>query len=49
MAYAHIVSRTDDRKGLDEELYAPVDGWEAADARLWEVLDSRPTERDGAA
>lgn len=39
MAYAHIVSMTDDRKAVDAELYAPVDGWEAADARLWEVLD----------
>jgi hypothetical protein len=38
IAYAQMVSLTDDRKALDEELYAPVDGWEAADARLWQSL-----------
>jgi len=31
-----------DRKRLDEELYAPAGGWDAAERNLWKVIMSAP-------
>jgi hypothetical protein len=30
------------REKLDEELYAPMGGWDAADQRLWAAVMSAP-------
>lgn len=41
VVYARLAAQCldgEDRKRLDEELYAPMGGWEAAEQRLWAAI-----------
>lgn len=41
VVYAHLAAGLDaeGREKLDEQLEAPVEGWEAVEARLWRRFD----------
>jgi hypothetical protein len=47
VVYARLVSgcgSEDDRAQLDRELYAPLGGWEQAEANLWRNIAAAPGE-----
>lgn len=46
LAYVLLVSHMDakERERFDEDLYAPIEGWENTEAAMWEKLDRLATE-----
>jgi hypothetical protein len=45
VVYARLAAGCGDaksRRELDEELYAPMGGWDAADRRLWTQIHAAP-------
>lgn len=45
VVYARLAAQCldgDARKQLDEDLYAPLGGWEAAEQRLWAAIMAPP-------